>query len=66
MLCRIILNIGPLQASVFPLVNKDELAVAARTLSAALTAAGLANVIDTTGARIVSALSTPASSVLIY
>ncbi len=37
----------------FPLVNKDELAVAARTLSAALTAAGLANVIDTTGARIV-------------
>jgi len=38
------------QASVFPLVNKDGLADAARALSAALTAAGLANVVDTTGA----------------
>ena len=61
MLCWLTLSLGPLQASVFPLVNKDELAVAARTLSAALTATGLANVIDTTGMRIVSALSTHAS-----
>jgi len=38
------------QALVFPLVNKDGLADAARALSAALTAAGLANVVDTTGA----------------
>ena len=34
----------------FPLVNNPQMAETARALSAALTAAGLASVVDTTGA----------------
>ena len=43
--------VAPVKAAVFPLVQKPAMDAHARTISAALTRAGLANSIDTTGAR---------------
>ena len=42
---------APVKAAVFPLVQKPAMDAHARTISASLTRAGLANSIDTTGAR---------------
>ena len=42
--------VAPVKAAVFPLVQKPAMDAHARTISAALTRAGLANSIDTTGA----------------
>ncbi len=41
--------VAPVKATVFPLVQKPELNEVARRLSTALTAAGLSNIVDTTG-----------------
>lgn len=41
---------APLKAAVFPLVQQPEMNSTARSISAALTRAGLANTVDTTGA----------------
>lgn len=42
--------IAPVKATVFPLVQKQQLNDQAAVLSTQLTAAGLSNIIDTTGA----------------
>ena len=49
--------VAPVKAAVFPLVQKPAMDARARTISAALTRAGLANSIDTTGARMLCAPS---------
>jgi len=43
--------IAPVKATVFPLVQKQQLNEQAAVLSKELTAAGLSNIIDTTGAK---------------
>lgn len=43
-------TVAPTKATVFPLLQKEALNERATTISAALTAAGLSNIIDTTGA----------------
>jgi glycyl-tRNA synthetase (class II) len=42
-------TVAPTKATVFPLVQKEALNEHASKISAALTAAGLSNIIDTTG-----------------
>ena len=49
MLRRFKAAVAPLKAAVFPLVQQPELNATARSISAALTRAGLANTVDTTG-----------------
>jgi len=44
--------VAPVKATVFPLMNKEEFSAAAVKINAALTAVGLANIVDTTGATI--------------
>ncbi|KAK9902771.1 hypothetical protein WJX75_005632 [Coccomyxa subellipsoidea] len=44
--------VAPLKAAVFPLVQQPEMNSTARSISAALTRAGLANTVDTTGTTI--------------
>jgi glycyl-tRNA synthetase len=41
--------VAPVKATVFPLVQKEVLNGPANSISTALTAAGLSNIIDTTG-----------------
>jgi glycyl-tRNA synthetase len=41
--------VAPVKATVFPLLQKDALNAKASVISAAMTAAGLSNIIDTTG-----------------
>jgi hypothetical protein len=48
--CRFTPTVAPTKATVFPLVQKEALNEQAGKISAALTAAGLSNIIDTTGA----------------
>ncbi len=44
--------VAPIKATVFPLLQKAELNEVATRVSAELTAAGLANIVDTTGTTI--------------